>query len=282
MTSGEDYWARPDRRLGVVGGLGPRSIVRFHALLCESYRTRSGANPDMLLHSVPADPKFGHALVTGSFGLSEERVFGQMLNEACGSLRAGGADFIAIASNTLNCLFAVDGSAPISIVGATCQRVQQFGARRVGLLASTATVSSRAYEVELGAAGIEVVTPTARGQEVIDEVINASIGSPRPVSSASALLPVLVDLSDEVDAVVLGSVHLSEIFDDTELVGKPVIDSAQSLADACCHVLLAREPIWLVQQRLSAGRPGSGRGLRGALRRNLGAMDAPVLAGSAS
>jgi len=117
----------------------------------------------------------------------------------------GGADFIAIASNAVNCRFSADGSPRIGIVEATCQQVQQLGVCRIGLLASTATVSSRGYEVEFAAAGIEVVTPGAGDQEVVEQVVGALNGWPSVMPDRVAFLRVLADLSNEVDAVVLGS-----------------------------------------------------------------------------
>ena len=164
----------------------------------------------------------------------------------------GGADFIAIASNAVNCRFSADGSPRIGIVEATCQQVQQLGVCRIGLLASTATVSSRGYEVEFAAAGIEVVTPGAGDQEVVEQVVGALNGWPSVMPDRVAFLRVLADLSNEVDAVVLGSTHLREILG-TESVGKPVVDSAEALADACCRILLNPAPLWLLQQRLSGG-----------------------------
>jgi aspartate/glutamate racemase len=236
-----DRWA-PQRRLGVVDGLGPRTTARFYAMLCEHHRALTGgASPDVLVHTISVQRHLAEADSAGSFRPAHQEAMQHLVARTCRSLAGSGADVIAVACNATTVDAATAAPTYIGMVEATSRALQHLDVRRVGLIASSIMVSSAAYGRGLGEAGITVVAPAPRDQEIVDRFIESVQWSPTPVPVPEELVRVIARLSDDVDALVVDSADLDGVVD-TEVTGKPVIDSVRALVEESCRALLGPVP----------------------------------------
>ncbi|KKC02382.1 aspartate/glutamate racemase family protein [Mycobacterium nebraskense] len=241
ISPASDQWA-PQRRLGVVDGLGPHTTARFYAMLCENHRALTGgSSPDVMVHSISVQRRLMEAFSAGSFRPGHQEALQHLVSRTCRSLAGSGADVIAVACNATTIDPAIVAPTCIGMVEATCRTLRRLNVRRVGLLASSIMVSSAAYERGLGEAGITVVAPAPRDQEIVDQFIELQQWSPTRVPVPGEFLRVITKLGDDVDALLLDCAELHGVVD-TEMAGKPVIDSVRALVEESCRALLDPVP----------------------------------------
>ena len=110
------------------------------------------------------------------------------MTEALERLRAAGADFGLIATNTMHIVFEEVQRAVhmplLSIIEATAEAILAAGVRSVGLLGTVFTMSERFFRDGLERSGITVLVPEPADQEQINEVIYQELcrGEIRPSS----------------------------------------------------------------------------------------------------
>lgn len=236
-----DRWA-PQRRLGVVDGLGPRTTARFYAMLCENHRALTGgSSPDVVVHTITVQRQIGRPASTGLSRPGRPEALPQLVTRTSRSLAGSGADVIAVACNATTIDPAAGAPACIGMVEATARTLQRLNVGRVGLLGSSMMVSSAAYERGLAEVGITVVTPAPPDQEIIDRFIESLRRSRIPVPIPGEVRRTIARLGDDVDALLLDCAELDGMVD-TELAGKPVIDSVGALVEESCRALLAPVP----------------------------------------
>lgn len=252
----------PQRRLGVVDGLGPHTTARFYAMLCENHRALTGgSSPDVMVHSISVQRRLMEAASAGSFRPEHSEALRHLVSRACRSLAESGADVIAVACNATTIDPAVVAPTCIGMVEATCRALRLLNVRRVGLLTSSIMVSSAAYQRGLGEAGIGVVAPASRDQEIIDRFIESQQWSPTRVPVPGELVRVVAELGDDVDALVVDCAALERVVD-TEMAGKPVIDSVRALVEESCRLLLEPAPAATATAHVSRWSPSRRRARR--------------------
>jgi aspartate racemase len=153
--------SRPERILGVLGGMGPAATLDFLAKLQRA--TPAKTDQDHLRVLVDLNPKTPdrNAALAGT-GPSPGPVLAQM---AAGLERAG-ADGIVMVCNSAHA-FAAEVQAALhhapllSLIDETVAAVRRShpGVERVGLLAASACLDARLYQDAFAAAGVSVVAP---------------------------------------------------------------------------------------------------------------------------
>jgi aspartate/glutamate racemase len=104
--------------------------------------------------------------------------------------------------------------------------------RRVGLLATTATVRTRLYHAALAARGISVLVPDPRGEMDVMRVIHAvKAGDLRPTIRAHARKAASALARRGAEAIVLGCTELPLVLDSAG-VRVPLLDGTEILARA--------------------------------------------------
>ena len=157
------------KTLGLIGGIGPESTIEYYRLIIAGYRERDPkrAYPSIIVNSI----NLQQYLDWINAKRMDEFVKG-LVQEIDVLVRAG-ADFGALCSNTPHIVFDElqrRTSLPlISIVEATCERVQQLGLKRVGLFGTRFTMQGRFYPDVFSRAGVELVTPEEAEQDFIHE-----------------------------------------------------------------------------------------------------------------
>lgn len=158
-------------RLGILGGLGPMSTVRFCELLIERTAALCDADHiDMLISSRATTPDRTAFIL----GRSTHDPLPVMVEEAERLVR-GGVDLIVIPCNTAHYFYnglCEQIKVPmINIIEETVLHLKLLGVKRFGLLATEGTVASRAYERICERHGLICTVPTNEEQATISSMI---------------------------------------------------------------------------------------------------------------
>ena len=215
------------KTIGIVGGLGPESTVDYYQRIIGAFvkRRPAATYPEIVIFSANSDELFSRIERRDWDGIVA------MLVAKVRALAAAGADFAAISANTPHVVFdRVAAASPIpllSIVEATGDAARAAGMRRVGLLGTKLTMSSRFYADAFRPAGIEVVVPTEEEQRLIHHRLMTEIelGVFKPETRAE-LNAVARRLQREhaVDGVILGCTELPLIMNEPP-EGLPFLDT---------------------------------------------------------
>lgn len=159
------------RLLGVLGGMGWSATAEYYRRLNEGVEARLGGlhSARVLIHSVDFQA------VDDADESGDWDAMADILVEAARSLRAGGADGILLAANTMHAVadrISADLDIPFfHIAEATAERVAGAHQRRVGLLATATTMGGDFYTTPFERRGIDVVLPDPSDRPEVDRMI---------------------------------------------------------------------------------------------------------------
>ena len=157
------------KTLGLIGGIGPESTIEYYRLIIAAYREQvpNRAYPSIIVNSINLQQYLDW------INASDLDSFATALVSEIERLTRAGADFGALCSNTPHIVFDElqrrSSLRLISIVEATCERVRQFGLKKVGLFGTRFTMQGKFYPDVFSRAGVELVTPDEAGQDYIHE-----------------------------------------------------------------------------------------------------------------
>ncbi len=165
---------RPVKTIGIIGGVSWASSIEYYRLMNEMVRDRLGGvnSAQILMFSIEF----------GEFSKQERMaekgdwtLISQTILDGAQRLKQGGADFIVIASNTLNSLADTIeekvGLPVLHIADATGKAVRKSGLETVALLGTRYTMEQPFYQERLGKYGIKVVIPDKKERDYINAVI---------------------------------------------------------------------------------------------------------------
>ncbi|HET7833865.1 MAG TPA: aspartate/glutamate racemase family protein [Gallionella sp.] len=162
------------KTIGIIGGMSWVSSAEYYRLMNEMVGAKLGG-----LHSAPI---LMYSIEFGEFS-KQERLADQgnwtplieTMLDAARRLKRGGADFIVIASNTMNSQADLIqkrvGIPVLHIADATGKKVHEKGIRTVILLGTKYTMEQPFYRERLEKYGIKVVTPDEQERDYINKVI---------------------------------------------------------------------------------------------------------------
>ena len=159
------------KKVGLIGGLGPASTVYYYQGIIHGYRefVRDDSYPELVIDSVNMTEVLSYLYAKDWHGLA------QALLCALNRLEKAGAEVAAIASNTPHIVWdALQKESPlplVSIVEATCAYAREQGCRKAVVLGTGFVMASGLYENALRAWNITAVTPDARGQDEVHNII---------------------------------------------------------------------------------------------------------------
>ena len=217
---------------GLIGGAGPGATAQLY--LDVMVRARSAGwsrRPPMLVASLDIDLAVEERLLTTGEGV-EDYLDGMLA--AVAALDRGGADFLAMLSNTLRVLhdrLQDASSVPVlHIVDAVARQLTDIGCGTVGLLSTLATARTGLYRDGLQARGFTVVgiddSLQARlGHAIRDEVAQAEIDD-----TGRLRRDIMATFRERgACAVIAGCTELKSLMAGWNLP-LPVIDSLDALA----------------------------------------------------
>ena len=229
------------KTVGIIGGIAPESTIQYYRLIIAGYREQKpdGNYPSILINSINMKQMLD---LIGSKRLPETI---QYLKVEIERLARAGADFGVLASNTPHLVFddlqAVSPIPLISIVGATCQRANDLGLKRVGLFGTRFTMQGGFYDREFEKQGIVVVLPADDDQAYIHEkymteLVNGAIQQ----ETKAGLLDIVNRLKKDksIQGLVLGGTELPLILKDGDDPQIPFLDTTSIHVQSIIEALL--------------------------------------------
>ena len=239
--------------LGVIGGVGPVATIEFYRLLVAEVQARTGAWPDLLVHSQPMPMPLVHAVLAGTLTDAATAQVDALLTTALDTLERAGCDLVAMPCNTfhrhLRPLLAGRNLKLIDMINETIDAAAARGLHRLVLLATGTSVDHEAYAAAR-LRGIEILRPADQSHVValVERCVAAGSnphGDPLDLDAAvrSAELAVAGALggSGMNAGVLLGCTDLTVLRDGLSRV-IPVVDSLTCLVAACADALTGAVP----------------------------------------
>lgn len=215
------------KTIGIIGGLGPPSTVKYYEWLNEGAQKALGGNTSarIILTSVNGED-------IKAFRLSgDKEAEGAFYAREAKRLEQAGADFILIASNTShkNAPYIEKAvSVPLlHLAKATAQEVLAKGIKKVALLGTAPTMEEDFYKSHLTSQGIEVIIPAAEDRAFINKAIYDELvkGIVRPEINAGFLEIAHKLLQKKAEGIILGCTELTLL--DLSSVPLPLLDTVK-------------------------------------------------------
>jgi aspartate racemase len=236
-------------KLGVVGGVGPAATVDFlEKVVRNTPAKRDQDHLQMLVEQNPQIPDRTEHLV----GEGPDPTLA--LYATCKKLQGGGADLIAIPCNTAHAFVEEIQShlrIPImNMLTVTVNHVRESfpNLRKVGLLATSGTISSGVYRRALEDHGLEEVVPPPALQARVMDAIYGPKGVKAGFTSGECQEDVLAAIDDlagrGVNVIILGCTELPLLFQTPEVKTREgrlvkLVDPTDILAKRCVDYALA-------------------------------------------
>lgn len=233
----------PMKTVGLIGGIGPESTIEYYRAVINGYREQKpdGGYPAILVNSVNLTQLIEWMSVNAL-----EKVTNYLVLEV-ERLAKAGADFGALASNTPHIVFDEiqrQSRIPlVSIVEATCEKVQALGLKKVALFGTRYTMQGRFYPEVFSREGIELIVPEPEEQTYIhDKYLGELLNNIFLPETRQALLAIADKLKARhgIQGLILGGTELPLILrEDDEPNGIRFLDTTRIHCDRLVRELLA-------------------------------------------
>lgn len=221
------------KKIGIIGGLTPESTVSYYLHITRSIVEKFGnySYPEIIIYSVNLE-NYHQWRDQNKWDLIVDDLI-----KSSNQLKAAGADFGLIATNTMHKVFDAVQSAIslplINIIDVTIEKVKAKGISKVGLLGTKFTMSEDFYKERLIKNGITVLVPGIEDQEFIHQIIINQLGRGILMNeSRNKYLNIIDKLIDNgAEGVILGCTEIPLLIkqSDCEI---PVFDTAVIYAEA--------------------------------------------------
>ncbi|PSW21168.1 aspartate/glutamate racemase family protein [Photobacterium sanctipauli] len=221
------------RKLGILGGMGPLATVEFmQKIIAQTPASSDQQHIPMLVSNNPQIPD------RTAFLISNGEDPYPVLKQGMEQLEQAGAECIVIPCNTAHYWYPRLSNGcrvhTISILDSVVTEAQHRGYRKVGIMATTATMTTRMYETKLAQKQIASVAPNPVQQEAVMAGIYA-VKAGDVEKGHQLMKPVFDDLIEKgADAIILGCTEIPVALAET-VYHQPqqCLDSLDILAKAC-------------------------------------------------
>jgi len=231
----------PMKVIGLLGGMSWESSAEYYRIINERVRTRLGG-----LHSARCLMwSFDFAEIEALQHAGDWTAATERMIEAARRLERGGADFMAICTNTMHRMAdeiqaAVDLPL-LHIVDPTAQCIKAAGYRRVGLLGTAFTMEQAFYKGRLQQVhGLDVLVPGDEDRSAIHRIIYQELvlGRVEPVSR-DVFRAAMQDLAERgAEAIILGCTEIMLLVS-SEDSSLPLFDTTTIHAEAIADMAMA-------------------------------------------
>lgn len=157
--------------IGLIGGMSWESSAEYYRLVNTEVKARLGGR-----HNAPSlMATVDFAEIEAMQRAGDWEAAGERLAAAAVSLERGGADLVALCTNTMHVVAERIEQAIavpfVHLVDASAERVAAAGLRTVGLLATRFTMEMGFYIERMAAHGIEARVPPAEERTAVHEII---------------------------------------------------------------------------------------------------------------
>jgi aspartate racemase len=232
------------KTIGIIGGISWVSSIEYYRLMNEMVRDLLGGlnSAKILMFSIP----FG--VFSKDERLAERGNWEPLIKtmiDAAQRLERGGADFIVIASNTMN-VSADHIEAHVTIpvlrlADATANKIIEKGLKTVALLGTAYTMEQRFYRDRLeGQYGLRVVIPNKNEREYINTVIFDELCAGKIIkTSKNEFMRIIHRLLEEerAEGIILGCTEIPMLIKQRD-VRAPVFDTVQIHSEAAVEFAL--------------------------------------------
>ncbi len=233
------------KTIGIIGGVSWASSIEYYRLMNEMVRDRLGgvSSAQILMFSIEFGEfsKQERMADKGDWTLMTRTVL-----DAAQRLKRGGADFIVIASNTLNSLAGTVqrkvGLPVLHIADATGEAVRKKGLHTVALLGTKYTMEQPFYRDRLKKYGIKVVIPDERERDYINAVIFDELCADRVTKESRDGFKKIIDRlhkEEGAEGVILGCTEIPLLIKQED-VSIPVFDTTAIHSEAAVEYSLKR------------------------------------------
>lgn len=233
--------------IGLLGGMSWESTAIYYRAMNEATRAALGGHHSarILMHSVDFEP-IQHLQHEGKWGQCA-----RILVDAAKSLKAGGASFLVIATNTMHKLADEieegSGLPLLHIADPTGEAIVKAGYRKVGLLATRFTMEERFYRYRLeNRFHLDVVIPDEDERADIHRIIydELCLGTVNAVSAARFRQVIDHMKWAGCEAVILGCTEITMLVS-ADTAALPVFDTTALHAQAAVALSLQGELLGL-------------------------------------
>lgn len=230
------------KTVGLIGGIGPESTIEYYRSIIAGYREQKpdGGYPAILVNSVNLTQLIEWMNVNELGKVTEYLIL------EVEKLAKAGAEFGAFASNTPHIVFNEvqrQSRIPlISIVEATCERVQSLGFKKVALFGTRFTMQGSFYREVFSRAGLELVVPESEDQTYIhDKYMGELLNDIFLPETRQALLAIADEIKarDGIEGLILGGTELPLILRDDEHNGIQLLDTTRIHCDQIVRELVS-------------------------------------------
>jgi len=237
---------RPIKTIGIIGGVSWASSIEYYRIMNELVRDRLGgvSSAQILMFSIEFGEfsKQERMADRGDWTLMTKTII-----DAAQRLKRGGADFIVIASNTLNSLADTIelkvGLPVLHIADATGEAVRKKGLHTVALLGTKYTMEQPFYRDRLKKYGIKVVIPDEKERDYINSVIFDQLCANRITKESRDGFKKIIDRlhkEEGAEGVILGCTEIPLLIKQ-ENVSIPVFDTTAIHSEAAVEYSLHAE-----------------------------------------
>ena len=159
------------KTLGIVGGVGPLATMFIGEMIVR--RTKAAKDQDHVNSIITNNTRIPDRTAF-IMGRSEDNPVPVMIDDMA-KLSSIGAEIIIIPCNTAHTFYdELEMGSPVPVIHMireTMKRAAQQGAVKVGVLATTGTVTSKVYQQAANEYGLEPVLPSPEIQEKVMSII---------------------------------------------------------------------------------------------------------------
>lgn len=217
------------KTLGIIGGVGPLATMFIGEMIVRSTKAEKDQDHVNMIITNNTNIPDRTAYIVGD---SQEDPVPEIVSDTK-KLEVAGADILIIPCNTAHSFFTQiqeQSNLPfINMIEETAKRVAKDGAKRVGILATTGTITTGVYQSALEELAITPVIPKPPIQEIVMSLIYDDIKAGKPADSQkwSAIEKAMKQLN--CDVLILGCTELSIVRNELQLTD--CIDSLLVLAE---------------------------------------------------
>ncbi len=230
------------KTIGLIGGMSWESSVEYYRIINQLARENFGG-----LHSAQCIMySYDFEQIAAAQRRDDWDGLADRLTDTALKLKASGADFIVICTNTMHKLAdevqSRAGIPVLHIADATGQKVKEKGLKKVALLGTKYTMEADFYRKRLTEHyGLEVVIPGAADRQFVHDVIFGELcqGIMDP-SSKEKFKDIINGLvSSGVEGVILGCTEIPLLIKQED-VDVPIFDTTQIHAEAAIETAMGK------------------------------------------
>jgi aspartate racemase len=205
------------RTIGLLGGMSWESTVPYYRIVNETVREQLGGlhSAKLVLYSVDFQ-EIEHLQRSEAWDEA-----GQLLGLAARALRAAGADFIVLCTNTMHkvadSIERAAGLPLLHIADPTAEAIRAAGLHRIGLLGTRFTMEQDFYKARLrDRHGLDILIPGDTDREIVHRVIYDELCQGRMrEESREHFRQIIQRLVDQgAQAIILGCTEISMLIGD--------------------------------------------------------------------